>query len=137
MIIVYAKTITVSTRCRLCGERNPADMPVVLVGNPTTNKIVRRYYCMSCFRTLRKVARRHIPTLTAAQTDKQAGQQLAVLLGIETGRAQLEPATPERPPTFEKHDISVDLELHFPMEHVLNRVPFEKFYEEARRERKS
>lgn len=122
-------------------------MPVVLVNNPLSTMIVRRYYCMACFRALRKVARKYIPNLTEAETGKQAGQQLAVLLGVTSGRTpvegteyELEPIPPvagaDSSMKLVTTDISVDIELHFPVEHVLNRVPFEKFYEEARRERR-
>ena len=99
-------------------------MPVVCVYNPLSHTVVRRYYCMTCFRALRRVALRAIPTLTESAKDYQAGKQLAVLLGIEKDVKQ------------ELGEfIDEDIELHFPVEHVLNRVPFEKFYEEARRER--
>ena len=87
------------------------------------------------------------PTLTEAATKEQAGQQLAVLLGVDAGRAPVGDMDFEVHPIptmagadssmkLVERDISIDIELHFPMEHVLNRVPFEKFYEEARRERK-
>jgi len=81
-----------------------------------------------------------------AATGKQAGQQLAVLLGVDTGRKPVEGTKfdlEQIPPVagadssmkLVERDVSIDIELHFPVEHVLNRVPFEKFYEEARRER--
>ena len=146
MIIAYARTASVSTRCRLCRERNPADMPVVRIENPLSSKVATRYYCMTCFRALRRAALKHIPNLTEASTGKQAGQQLAVLLGVESGRKPVEGMQfdVEEIPTMVgadksmklvEHDISIDIELHFPVEHVLNRVPFEKFYKEALDER--
>lgn len=146
VIIAYARTASVSTRCRLCGERNPADMPVVRIENPMSSKVATRYYCMACYRTLRRVALKYIPNLTEAETGKQAGHQLAVLLGVETGRAPVDGMDYETQPIppvsgadssakLVKRDVSINIELRFPAEHILNRVPFEKFYEEARRER--
>lgn len=121
-------------------------MPVVCVENTLSHKVTKRYYCMECYRALRRVALRHIPKLTESATEKQAGQQLAVLLGVDSGRAPVEGMNydVEKIPTMKgadssmrliEHDVSMDTELHFPADHVLNRVPFEKFYEEARRER--
>jgi predicted transposase YbfD/YdcC len=121
-------------------------MPVVCVENQLSHKVTRRYYCVACYRALRRVALRYIPNLTEAETGKQAGKQLAVLLGVETGRQPVEGMQydVEKIPTMKgadssmklvERDVSIDIELHFPAEHVLNRVPFEKFYEEARRER--
>lgn len=144
MITAYAKTITVSSCCRLCGVRNPPDMPVVCVDNPLSHKIVRRYYCIKCYRALERAARKKIPELTGADA-KAAAHRLAVLLGTESGTEPIPGRTlkkREKPltgadETFDlvERDVSVDVELNFPAECVLNRVPFEMFYEEARRGR--
>ena len=69
---------------------------------------------------------------------------MAVLLGVETGRKpvegfalELEEIKPvagaDQSMKLVERDISIDIELFFPEEFVLNRVPFERFYKEAKR----
>jgi hypothetical protein len=123
VIVAYAKTSAVSTRCRLCGKRNPADMPVVCVDNPLTMKIVRRYYCMPCYNALIEAAQTEIPNLMK-MTGVQSAHVLSTLLGVVKPTVETKVSADRM--------LQIDVELYFPEEFVLNRVPFERFYERAR-----
>ncbi len=119
MIIVYVRTTDACTRCRLCGERPPAESPVVRVHSPHTSRISQRYYCMYCWDYLVEHAGVDIPELLQS-TGAQAAQRLGVLLGIRPGVQAQDHSIAER--------VELDMTIKFPARLLVSRAPFERWY---------